>query len=76
MGAVRGDGGCGLRGWSSRHVSASSEDARGLKHGEAVRDCDCGWVWACLCVCWRACKKCRRTPIFMIPLSPHYLYHP
>ena len=21
-----------------------------------------------------ACKKCRQTPIFMIPLSPHYLY--
>ena len=40
----------------------------------AVCDCDCGWVWACPCACWRACKKCRQTPIFMIPLSPHYLY--
>ena len=33
-------------------------------------------VWACLCVCWRACKKCAQTPILLIPLSPHYLYHP
>ena len=50
--------GCGLRDGLSRHVSASSEDARGLKHGEAVRDSvtvACGWVWACPCVCWRVC---------------------
>ena len=24
----------------------------------------------------RACKKCAQTPILLIPLSPHYLYHP
>ena len=36
----------------------------------------CTYLSAPLTASWRLCRKCRQTPILLIPLSPHYLYHP